>query len=291
MVARALDRGGLADAAELDRVLLAVAVRDGLVRRVRHLRERRVALGLGLRELRLERAELLLDPLQLLDLLRSRPAVDLLPGAQVVDAGHELAPALVGGEQRVEGLGRALPGERAPEAVRVVARGPEVDQLLGRQELHERVEVGLRQRRVARHHRLEAGLHVRLRILDRLPRERLERLLRLLRVLGELVEVGADLAVRPGGGVRVAAAAPVRREDALAVGAAAARGGAAARRRLGRGRRLRSGGRLRRRLPGGDAAHDRLRHRRDRLRAAAARERERERDEGELGGAAHRRRV
>ena len=47
-------------------------------------------------------------------------------------------------------------------------------------------------------------------------RELVERLAGLLRVLGELVEVGADLAVRAGGREGVAAAAAVRDEDGLA---------------------------------------------------------------------------
>src|SRR5207247_8601168 len=66
------------------RVLL-LRVRDRLVRRVRNLLEQRVAGGLRSRELVLEGAELLLDLFQLLDLLRGRPALDLLTSAQLVD--------------------------------------------------------------------------------------------------------------------------------------------------------------------------------------------------------------
>ena len=95
-------RRRLADAADLLRVLVGVAVGRGGVGRVRHLLEQRVALGLGVRELVLDRAQLLLDLVQLLELLRRRLALQLQPAAQLVDPRHQRAPALVGGEQRVE---------------------------------------------------------------------------------------------------------------------------------------------------------------------------------------------
>ena len=102
-------------------------VRDRLVRRVRHLLQQLVApLGRG-RELVLEPAQVLLDLLQLLNLLRRRLSLQLLAAAQLVDLGDELAPALVGLEQLVEGLRAALARDGRPEAVRVGPRGPEVD--------------------------------------------------------------------------------------------------------------------------------------------------------------------
>src|SRR5581483_4322518 len=71
--------------------------------------------------------------------------------------------------------------------------------------LDERVELVLRQARERRHHVLRvARLRVRIRVDDRRPDECLERLLRLGRVLRQLVEVGADLGGRAGGGERVA---------------------------------------------------------------------------------------
>src|SRR5262249_60751886 len=73
-------------------------------------------------------AELLLDLLELLDLLRPRLAVDLLARPELGDLRDEPAPAVVGGEPRVERLGRALARERCPVGVRVVARGLRVDQ-------------------------------------------------------------------------------------------------------------------------------------------------------------------
>ena len=78
------------------------------IRRVRHLVEQLcVTLGLRRRELGLGGAQLLLDPVQLLELLGRRLALQLLPRAQLVDLRHERAPALVGGEHRVEALSGA----------------------------------------------------------------------------------------------------------------------------------------------------------------------------------------
>src|SRR5581483_10128762 len=78
VVARAREPGRLAPAANLDRVVLRLAVRNALVRRVREPRQRRLALGLRSRQLLLRPAEILLDLLQLLDLLRRRLALNLL---------------------------------------------------------------------------------------------------------------------------------------------------------------------------------------------------------------------
>ena len=101
-------RPGLADAAELLGVLVGVAVGRGGVGRVRHLLEEAVALGFGGGELLLRGLELLLHAVQLLELLRRRLALQLQLAAELVHARDELAPALVGGEQRVERLRGAL---------------------------------------------------------------------------------------------------------------------------------------------------------------------------------------
>ena len=69
----------------------------------------------------LERLQLLLDLLQLLELLRRRLAVELLLRAQLVDPRHERAPALVGREQLVERVGGAAARERGAEGVGIVA--------------------------------------------------------------------------------------------------------------------------------------------------------------------------
>src|SRR5947208_198694 len=65
----------------------------------------------------------------LLDLLRCGLALLLLTRAEVVHPRHELAPALVGFEPGIEALGCALPRERGPITVGVVARGLRVDQV------------------------------------------------------------------------------------------------------------------------------------------------------------------
>src|SRR5262249_2735433 len=62
-----------------------------------------------------------------LELLRRRLPVELAPRAQVVDLRDERAPALVGGEQGVEGVGRTLSRQRGAEALRVGARSAKVD--------------------------------------------------------------------------------------------------------------------------------------------------------------------
>ena len=48
--------------------------------------------------------------------------------AELVDLGHELPPALIRLEQLVERLGTALARDSRPHAVRVAARGSEIDQ-------------------------------------------------------------------------------------------------------------------------------------------------------------------
>ena len=121
------ERRGFAEAADLDGVVLGVAVRRGVVRRVRDERERFVAGSLCGGQLLLRSAQLLLHPLQLLELLRGRLALQLRAAAEIVDVRHEQAPALVGGEQLVERLGRALAGERGTPDVGLGAGCLEVD--------------------------------------------------------------------------------------------------------------------------------------------------------------------
>ena len=97
-------------------------------RRVRHLREQRVARGLGGRELLLGRCAAPPSPA----CSSSSCSGVGLPLSFVCARssstfGHERAPALVGREQRVERLGRALARERGAVGVRVGAGGAEVD--------------------------------------------------------------------------------------------------------------------------------------------------------------------
>ena len=82
---------------------------------------------LGGRELLLGRAQLLLHLLELGQLLRRGLSLDLRPAAELVDPRHERAPALVGLEQRVERVARALALERSANGVRVVPGGLEID--------------------------------------------------------------------------------------------------------------------------------------------------------------------
>src|SRR5262249_22477841 len=99
-----LERGRLAPPAQLDSILLRIAVGNGLVRRVRDAKEQLVALGGRGLLLRLEPPEVLLHLLELLDLLGRRLAGDLLPRAELVDLRNELAPAGIRGEELVEEL-------------------------------------------------------------------------------------------------------------------------------------------------------------------------------------------
>ena len=115
-------RRRLADAAELDRILLGVAVGDRVVGRVRDLEQSSVPLGLRRGEGVLRLLQLRLDPLERLELLRRRLSLELRAGAQLVDARDELAPARVCGEQPVERV-RRRPCGRAPPASRRVRPG------------------------------------------------------------------------------------------------------------------------------------------------------------------------
>src|SRR4029079_8012253 len=103
-------------------------LRDRLVRGVRHFLQQLVAMRLGLAQLLLQPAQVLLDRLQLLDLLRRRLALQLLAPAQLVDLRHELAPALVRRQQLVERLGATFSRVPRPHAVGICPRGFEVDQ-------------------------------------------------------------------------------------------------------------------------------------------------------------------
>ena len=127
MLARVGELRDLADAADLDRVLLADAVRNRRIRRVRDAERQLVSGRLGGGELLLRRLQLLLDLLQLLELLGRRLAFQLRPAAQLVHARDERAPALVGLEQRVERLRRSLARERGTDAVGVGSGCAEVD--------------------------------------------------------------------------------------------------------------------------------------------------------------------
>ena len=98
-----------------------------LVRRVRDERECGVADRFGRGELLLGVLERGLHRAELLELLGRRLALELRAAAQLVDLRDQLAPALVRLEQRVELLGGSLAGERGAPAVRVAARGLQVD--------------------------------------------------------------------------------------------------------------------------------------------------------------------
>ena len=127
VLARLREDGRLADAPELLGVLLRVAVRCRRMRRIGDERQRRVARGFRGCEPFLGLLELGLHGLELLELLRCRLALELRPPPELVHARDELAPALVGLEQRVELLGRALPCERLTPGVGIAAASLEVD--------------------------------------------------------------------------------------------------------------------------------------------------------------------
>ena len=117
----------LAPAADLDRVLLVPAVRDGRVGRIRDTVPVLLHRRLRPLELVLERLQLALEPRQLLELLRRRLALQLRARAQLVDLRLQPAPLLVGSHQLVEDLFAALARDRRPERVRIGASGLEVD--------------------------------------------------------------------------------------------------------------------------------------------------------------------
>jgi hypothetical protein len=101
--------GDLADAAQLDGVVLGLAVRDVRVRRVRDAVPPVAALLLRLGELGVELLQLGLEPARLLDLrLALRATEPLLLRPHLLLPRRHLAPARVGGQQLVEILGAAL---------------------------------------------------------------------------------------------------------------------------------------------------------------------------------------
>src|SRR5262249_50981594 len=83
--------------------------------------------GLRGRERLLGGAQLVLHLLQLRHLFGCRLAFQLRAAAQLVDSRHKRAPALVGGEEGVERLGRALTCESGAKAFRIGARNLEAD--------------------------------------------------------------------------------------------------------------------------------------------------------------------
>ena len=121
MVADAVARARLADAADLLRVFLCRAVGRCVVGRIRDVCQELSASFLGGRQLALEALKVCLDRLQLLDLLRGRLAFQLRLRPQLVDLRHELEPAPVRLHERVEIVRRAL-ALRAPPATRQGSR-------------------------------------------------------------------------------------------------------------------------------------------------------------------------
>ena len=117
----------LARAAQLDRVLL-LAFGDGLVGQIGDAVPDLLPLSLGRRQLVVERLELALEALRLLDLLgRGGLAEPLLLRAHLVAAGARVPPAGIGREQRVEELGGATARERGAKRVGLGSSGAEVD--------------------------------------------------------------------------------------------------------------------------------------------------------------------
>src|SRR5581483_3040806 len=113
--------------AHRDRVLLGGPVGRVVGRRVRHTVEQTLERGLRLGELAPERLQSLLHVRQLGELLGRRLPLQLRPRAQLLPLGLQGALALVGGEQLVERLRRALAGERRAVAVGVGSGGAQVD--------------------------------------------------------------------------------------------------------------------------------------------------------------------
>jgi hypothetical protein len=108
-------------------VVLGCTVGNVVGRQVRDPQANLVARRLGVGELTLHSLQLLLDPAQLLELLRRRLAFHLGTGAEVVGARHEFAPLFVGGEPGVEHLAGASASQPATKLVRLVAGGSGVD--------------------------------------------------------------------------------------------------------------------------------------------------------------------
>ena len=115
---REVEARRLAPAADLDRVLVGLAVRRRHVRRVGDAVEDLLPARLGLAELLLQALQLALEPLELGELLGRRLALDLPPGPQLLDPRLHLEDCAVGGEQLVEELAGALARERFAHLLR-----------------------------------------------------------------------------------------------------------------------------------------------------------------------------
>ena len=124
---REVERRRLADAPDLDCVLLGHAVWRFLARRVGDRVEQRLPAAFDLGELFLQRLELLFDAFELGQLLWRRLALHLPLGAQLFDSRLHATDGAIGVEKLVEQLGRSFAGERGPKAVGVVAGGTQVD--------------------------------------------------------------------------------------------------------------------------------------------------------------------
>src|SRR5688572_12383279 len=121
------ERRRVADAPELDGVVVREAVGGTRVRGCRNAVEQLGAPALGGCEILLELLELGLHAPELLDLLGGRLALELRLRAQLVRLGHEREPGAVGLHERVELLRGALALERGAVGVRVGPRSPDVD--------------------------------------------------------------------------------------------------------------------------------------------------------------------
>ena len=128
MVARGKVEGrGIPPATNLHRVLLRPAVGHVDVGRIRDSVEQLLAAGFCRRQLLLEGAELLFDALELGELFRRRPALDLARRAQLLDPRLDLTDRVVGVEQLVEEVGRALARECGTHRVGLGSGGAQID--------------------------------------------------------------------------------------------------------------------------------------------------------------------
>ena len=124
---REVEARRLAPAADLDGVLLGVAVGRRHVRRVGDAIEDLLPARLGLAELVLQPLQLALEPLELGELLGRRLALDLPPGPQILDLRLHLEDCAVGGEQLVEELAGSFARQRLAHLLRRCTGCPEVD--------------------------------------------------------------------------------------------------------------------------------------------------------------------
>jgi hypothetical protein len=122
-----VEGGRLPDAPHLDRVVVREAVRRVHGGRVRDAGEQLPPACLRGAERLLERLELGLHALELLQLLGRRLALQLPPCSQILDARLHVEHCTVGREQLVERLGRALALECSPECVGILPCCAQVD--------------------------------------------------------------------------------------------------------------------------------------------------------------------